>query len=105
MAATSKATSARAKAKKFQRATEKRYRWVQFTHSLFGEDVFELPALGQMSNGVVERLNVGDFAPFYKWLADAGVEGDALDAMRTLDQEEFQAFQEDWQDGVTVPKS
>lgn len=105
MAASTKPQSKREKSKRFERVNRKQYRWVQFTHELFGDEQFELPALGQMSNGVVERLNVGDFAPFYAWLEEAGADPDALAAMRTLDRDEFTAFQKDWGDGISIPKS
>lgn len=106
MAAPTKPTTTREKRKKFQRINEKRYRWTTFTvPELFGDEPFELPRLSHMANGVVDRLNQGDFAPFYDWLQSAGVDPEALEAMRTLDADEFTAFQQQWADGVDIPKS
>lgn len=106
MAAQTKPTTSREKRKRYQRVTAKQYRWTQFTvPELFGDDPFELPRLSHMSNGVVDRLNQGDFAPFYEWLESAHVDAEALEAMRTLDADEFTEFQKHWADGVDIPKS
>lgn len=105
MSAPTKATTAREKKKRFQRATTKRYRWVTFTQELFGDEVFELPAIGQMSNGLINQLNQGNFSGFYAWLKDLNVDEDAVEAIQSLDSDEFMEFQKDWSDGVDLPKS
>lgn len=106
MAAQTKPTSTREKRKRYQRVTEKHYTWTKFTvPELFGDEPFELPRLSHMSNGVIEHLNQGDFAPFYAWLTEVGADPEALGAMRTLDAEDFTTFQKSWGDGVDIPKS
>lgn len=105
MSAPTKPTTKADKKKRFQRTTEKQYRWVSFTHELFGDEQFELPAMSQLNLGLIESLNNGDMGQLAKWLKDLHVDDDMVDAIRSLDQEEFSEFQKDWAEGVSIPKS
>lgn len=94
------------KKRKYDRKVTKRYRMVTFTNELF-DDEFTLPDIVQMPGYVASALNRGQLEVFHKWLSEAGVEQEAVEAVATLDQEESQQFQKDWADGalVSVPKS
>lgn len=105
MSAPTKPTKKSEKKKRFQRATEKQYRWVKFTHELFGDEAFELPAMSQLNLGLIESLNNGDMGQLARWLSDVNVDEDMIDAIRSLDQEEFSDFQKSWAEGIDIPKS
>ncbi|MBO9705572.1 MAG: hypothetical protein J7474_08695 [Arthrobacter sp.] len=94
------------KKRKNARKAPKRYRWVTFTNDLF-EDEFTLPDLAQMPGSVTGPLVRGDVESMYIWLEELGVDGDAMEAIRSMDSGEFQAFQKDWTKGnlADVPKS
>lgn len=96
------------KTRKFERKQKKQYKMVTFESEIF-EGEFKLPALENMPNGVPRSLGAnGDVAgKLPAWLADAGVEEEAIEAIATLDSEEFSTFMEEWGKGseITLPKS
>lgn len=101
MAATTK------KKNKFVRKNKKQYKMVTF-ESTFFEGEFELPALEQMPNHIPRDLAKGGLeGKLPAWLEAAEVEEEAIEAIGTLDSEEFGEFMEEWGKAseVTVPKS
>lgn len=93
------------KKRKNSRKTAKQYRMVTFTNDLFDDD-FTFPDFAQLSIGTIEALNNGDIGKVCAWLVDAKVDEDAIDAFRTLTQEELSDFIDDWSKGnlATLPK-
>lgn len=93
------------KTRKNARKTAKLYRMVNFSHDLF-EDDFTFPDFAQLSIGTIEALNGGDVGKVCAWLTEAGVDDDAIDAFRTLTQEELNGFIDSWNAGnlATLPK-
>lgn len=90
--------------RKNARKVAKLYRMVTFTSDLFTDD-FTFPDFGQLSIGTIEALNSGDVGKVCAWLKDAGVDADAIDAFRTLSQDELNGFIDDWTAGkLDLPK-
>jgi hypothetical protein len=88
--------------KKFARKAEKQYQWVTFTSELF-EDEFVFPDQKHFDVDTVDALNSGDVGQIKRWLAAAGAEEDAVDAVGTLDTEEFKEFVKAWGKASKVP--
>lgn len=94
------------KKRKFERKSPKQYRMVAFETDLF-EGEFVFPDQQHFTVGLLEALNSGDLGKLCTWLLEAGVEADAVDAVRSLDQGEVSGFLEAWGKGslASVPKS
>lgn len=95
------------KAKKFVRKTEKQYTFVSFTLSdIYGDAEFSLPESNRLPLKIGRALKRNDVNPILDFLADVGVEDDAIDAIDALDSEEFLDFMKAWGEasGVDIPK-
>ena len=80
---------------KYARKAPKAPRLVAFEPSLF-EGEFRLPSMDTMPLGTVADLNEGDISALFEWLVENGAAEAAVDAIRTLDREEFRAFRAEW---------
>lgn len=91
--------------RKNSRKTAKLYRMVKFSNDLF-EDDFTFPDFAHLSLGTIEALNDGDVGKVCAWLKEAGVDEDAIDAFRTLEQGELNDFIAGWKAGnlADLPK-
>lgn len=91
--------AARKSTKKRIRKAAKLYTFATFETEIF-EGEFSLPLLKQMPIGTAARFSKGDFAALTDWLDDAGVPAEDIDAIQSLDNEEFELFVEAWNSGV-----
>ena len=80
---------------KYARKAPKTPKLVAFEPSLF-EGEFRLPSMDTMPLGTVADLNEGDISALFGWLVENGADEAAVDAIRTLDREEFRAFRSEW---------
>lgn len=87
-----------AKAKKRVRKHEKKYTYSTFESSIF-EGEFKLPVMRQMPHTYALALNNGDFSALYSWLEEAGISAEDIDAIKSLDSEEFETFSQEWNSG------
>ncbi len=98
--ATTKANASRntAKPKKRVRKYEKTYRYRTFESSIF-EGEFKLPEFKQMPTEYGLLVRVGDLNGLYDWLAEVGVSGEDIKAIKSLDSEELEIFFKEWNSG------
>lgn len=87
-----------AKAKKRVRKYEKKYTYSTFESSIF-EGEFKLPVMRQMPHTYAIALNNGDVGALYSWLEEAGVPAEDIEAIKSLDSEEFEEFSKTWNNG------
>ena len=80
---------------KYARKAPKAPKLVAFEPSLF-EGEFQLPNMDTMPLGTVADLNDGDISALFGWLVENGADEAAVDAIRTLDREEFRVFRSEW---------
>lgn len=102
--ATTKAAASRAArnavkaAKKRVRKYEKKYTFATFETDIF-EGEFKLPVMRQMPHTYAIALNKGDVGALYSWLEEAGVPAEDIEAIKSLDSEEFEEFSKAWNNG------
>jgi hypothetical protein len=94
------------KTRKINRKTAKQYRMVKVASDLFDAELV-LPDFAQIPMGVPAKMTKGDLGAMFDWLRAAGVDGETIEAVESLDGEEFDAFSTDWGKGssVDLPKS
>lgn len=103
MAATKNPAATRAarnasKAKKRVRKYVKRYTYYTFETDIF-EGEFKLPVMRQMPHNYALALNAGNIEALYLWLEEAGVPDEDIEAIKSLDSEEFEEFSKAWNSG------
>lgn len=86
------------KAKKRVRKHEKKYTFSTFETDIF-EGEFKLPVMRQMPHTYALALNNGDFTALYSWLDEVGVPAEDIEAIKSLDSEEFEKFSKAWNNG------
>lgn len=96
--AASRAARNAAKAKKRVRKHEKKYTFSTFETDIF-EGEFKLPVMRQMPHNYAIALNAGNIEALYLWLEEAGVPSEDIDAIKSLDSEEFEEFSKAWNSG------
>ncbi|WP_237220388.1 hypothetical protein [Rothia nasimurium] len=95
---------AKNKPTKITRKAPKRYEFVEFESELF-DGVFRLPRFTQVDIKTMKEVN-SDPSAILRFLENAGVTEDAIEAVSTLDGDEMENFMRDWNDGVVIhPKS
>lgn len=89
---------------RIKRKTQKRYPRVVFSQELF-EGEFDLPKVDSIPMGVIAGLSEGNLGKVFTFLEDNASE-DAVEAISSLGQDEFQDFFEAWSNasGVDGPK-
>jgi hypothetical protein len=92
--------------RKINRKNAKQYRMVNVKSDIFDVEL-TLPDFAQIPMGVPAKLTKGDLGAMFDWLNAAGVDQETIEAVESLDGEEFQDFTEDWGKGsaVALPKS
>lgn len=93
--ATAKAKAARKRVRK----AEKHYTYSTFESEFF-EGEFKLPATSQLPLNIGIRVRNGEVTALFDWLAETGVSSEDIDAIMSLDGEEFKKFNEEWDNGV-----
>lgn len=93
--ATTKTKAARKRARK----AEKHYTYSTFESEFF-EGEFKLPATSQLPINIGIRVRNGDVNALFDWLAETGVSSEDIDAIMSLDGEEFKKFNNEWDNGV-----
>lgn len=88
----------KAKTKKRVRKHEKTYRYRTFESSIF-EGEFKLPEFKQMPSEYGLLVRAGDINGLYNWLAEAGIDSEDIDAIKSLDPEELETFFKEWNSG------
>lgn len=75
----------------------------KYTFSTFESDIFEgefkLPLVKQMPLSFATRFRNGDIIALFEWLESVGVSREDIEAIESLDAEEFKAFSETWENG------
>lgn len=89
----------KAKTKKRVRKAEKHYTYSTFESEFF-EGEFKLPAASQIPINIGIRVRNGDVNALFDWLAETGVSSEDIDAIMSLDGEEFKKFNNEWDNGV-----
>lgn len=97
-AATRAARNAAKAAKKRVRKYEKQYTYSTFETDIF-EGEFKLPVMRQMPHNYAIALNAGNIEAIYLWLEEAGVPAEDIEAIKSLDSEEFEEFSQAWNNG------
>lgn len=87
-----------AKAKKRIRKYVKKYTYSTFETDIF-EGEFKLPVMRQMPHNYAIALNAGNIESLYLWLEEAGVPAEDIEAIKSLDSEEFEEFSKAWNSG------
>lgn len=96
--AASRAARNAVKAKKRVRKYVKKYTYSTFETDIF-EGEFKLPVMRQMPHNYAIALNAGDIEALYLWLEEAGVPAEDIEAIKSLDSEEFEEFSKAWNSG------
>lgn len=96
--AASRAARNAVKAKKRVRKYVKKYTYSTFETDIF-EGVFKLPVMRQMPHNYAIALNAGNIEALYLWLEEAGVPAEDIEAIKSLDSEEFEEFSKVWNSG------
>ena len=86
------------KAKKRVRKYVKKYPYSTFETEIF-EGEFKLPVMRQMPHNYAIALNAGNIEALYLWLEEAGVPAEDIEAIKSLDSEEFEEFSKAWNSG------
>lgn len=81
------------------RKAEKQYTYSTFESEFFEGD-FKLPATSQIPLNIGIRVRNGDVTALFDWLAETGVSSEDIDAIMSLDGEEFKKFNEEWDNGA-----
>lgn len=97
-AATRAARNAAKAAKKRVRKYVKKYTYSTFETDIF-EGEFKLPVMRQMPHNYAIALNAGNIEAIYLWLEEAGVPAEDIEAIKSLDSEEFEEFSQAWNNG------
>lgn len=97
-AATRAARNAAKAAKKRVRKRVKKYTFSTFETDIF-EGEFKLPIMRQMPHNYAIALNAGNIEAIYLWLEEVGVPAEDIDAIKSLDSEEFEEFSQAWNNG------
>lgn len=97
-AATRAARNAAKAAKKRVRKHVKKYTYSTFETDIF-EGEFKLPVMRQMPHNYAIALNAGNIEALYLWLEEAGVPAEDIEAIKSLDSEEFEEFSQAWNNG------
>lgn len=93
------ATTKTKAARKRVRKAEKHYTYSTFESEFF-EGEFKLPATSQIPISIGIRVRNGDVNALFGWLAETGVSSEDIDAIMSLDGEEFKKFNNEWDNGV-----
>lgn len=96
--AASRAARNAVKAKKRVRKYVKKYTYSTFETDIF-EGEFKLPVMRQMPHNYAIALNAGNIEALYLWLEEAGVPAEDIEAIKSLDSEEFEEFSKAWNNG------
>lgn len=96
--ATRAARNAAKAAKKRVRKRVKKYTFSTFETDIF-EGEFKLPVMRQMPHNYALALNAGNIEAIYLWLEEAGVPAEDIEAIKSLDSEEFEEFSKAWNSG------
>ena len=96
--ATRAARNAAKAAKKRVRKRVKKYTFATFETDIF-EGEFKLPVMRQMPHNYAIALNAGNIEAIYLWLEEAGVPDEDIEAIKSLDSEEFEEFSQAWNNG------
>lgn len=96
--AASRAARNAVKAKKRVRKHVKKYTYSTFETDIF-EGEFKLPVMRQMPHNYAIALNAGNVEALYLWLEEAGVPAEDIEAIKSLDSEEFEEFSKAWNSG------
>ena len=96
--ATRAARNAGKAAKKRVRKYDKKYTFSTFETDIF-EGEFKLPVMRQMPHNYAIALNAGNIEAIYLWLEEAGVPAEDIEAIKSLDSEEFEEFSKAWNNG------
>ena len=100
--------AAKKPAKKFVRMTEKKIEMVSFTlPEIYGDAEFVLPDTDQMPIRAQRMIRRNDANGLIEFLQDAGVDAETIDAIDSLDSEEFLELSKAWGEasGIDLPKS
>ena len=96
--AASRAARNAVKAKKRVRKYVKKYTYSTFETDIF-EGEFKFPVMRQMPHNYAIALNAGNIEVLYLWLEEAGVPAEDIEAIKSLDSEEFEEFSKAWNSG------
>lgn len=100
--------AAKKPAKKFVRKTEKQIAMVSFTlPEIYGDAEFVLPDTDQMPIRAQRMIRRNDANGLIEFLQDAGIDAETIDAIDSLDTEEFLELAKAWGEasGIDLPKS
>ena len=96
------------KTKKFVRKNEKKLEMVSFTlPEIYGDAEFVLPDTDQLPIRAQRMIRRNDANGLIEFLQDAGVDSETIDAIDSLDTEEFVDLSKAWGEasGIDLPKS
>lgn len=96
------------KTKKFVRKNEKKLEMVSFTlPEIYGDAEFVLPDTDQLPIRAQRMIRRNDANGLIEFLQDAGVDAETIDAIDSLDTEEFVELSKAWGEasGIDLPKS